>query len=113
MQQGFFSIQQTCPTCKGRGSLITNPCNMCHGTGQEQVAKNLSVNIPAGIDSGQRIRLSGKGEAGINGGPSGDLFVRVEVKKHKIFERKDNNLYCDVPISFAIAIDCLKYSIVC
>ena len=103
MQQGFFSIQQTCPTCKGRGSLITNPCNICHGTGQEQVAKNLSVNIPAGIDSGQRIRLSGKGEAGINGGPSGDLFVRVEVKKHKIFERKDNNLYCDVPISFAIA----------
>lgn len=103
IQQGFLSIQQTCPYCKGRGSLIKNPCNSCHGEGRIKEQKILSIKIPAGIDNGMRIRLSNEGEAGETGAPNGDLYVRVHVKEHKFFERDGNNLYCKMPISFATA----------
>lgn len=99
MQQGFFSVQQTCPTCRGRGQIIKDPCTACHGTGIQEENKTLSVKVPAGVDTGDRIRLSGEGEAGAMGGPSGDLYVQVSVKEHPIFVRDANNLYCDVPIS--------------
>ncbi len=103
MQQGFFSIQQTCPRCSGRGTIIPDPCSPCHGSGRVEEQKTLSVKVPAGVDSGDRIRLSGEGEAGESGGPSGDLYVQIQVKPHPIFTREDNNLYCQVPISFATA----------
>jgi molecular chaperone DnaJ len=103
MQQGFFSVAQTCPTCRGRGKTIKDPCNACHGQGRVEKAKTLEVKIPAGVDSGDRIRLSGEGEAGPNGGPSGDLYVQVAVRPHKIFERDGADLYCEVPVSFADA----------
>ncbi|MCC2638346.1 MAG: chaperone protein DnaJ [Moraxellaceae bacterium] len=103
MQQGFFSVAQTCPTCRGRGKTIKDPCNACHGQGRVEKAKTLEVKIPAGVDTGDRIRLSGEGEAGPNGGPSGDLYVQVSVRAHKIFERDGADLYCEVPISFADA----------
>ncbi len=103
MQQGFFSVQQTCPTCKGTGQEIRDPCTKCHGEGRVRVTKKLEVKIPAGVDTGDRIRLSGEGEAGINGGPSGDLYVQVVVKEHKLFTRDGDDLYCEVPISFATA----------
>ncbi|MES2917158.1 MAG: molecular chaperone DnaJ [Pseudomonadota bacterium] len=103
MQQGFFSVAQTCPTCRGRGKTIKDPCNACHGQGRVEKAKTLEVKIPAGVDSGDRIRLSGEGEAGMNGGPSGDLYVQVAVRPHKIFERDGADLYCEMPISFADA----------
>ncbi len=103
MQQGFFSVQQTCPRCHGKGSVIDNPCTSCHGQGRVQEHKTLSVKVPPGVDTGDRIRLSGEGEAGENGGPSGDLYVQVVVKPHGIFKREDNHLYCEVPISFSIA----------
>jgi len=103
MQQGFFSIQQTCPACKGVGTTISDPCNDCHGRGRIRKTRTLSVKIPAGVDDGDRIRLSGEGEAGRNGGPSGDLFVELRVSKHKIFERDGANLACEVPISFSTA----------
>ncbi len=103
MRQGFFTVQQPCPTCQGRGSIIKDPCNSCHGHGRVEKTKTLSVKIPAGVDTGDRIRLSGEGEAGEQGAPAGDLYVQVSVKKHPIFEREDNNLYCEVPINFAMA----------
>ena len=100
MTQGFFQVQQTCPKCRGRGSIITDPCQDCHGAGRVEEAKTLSVKIPAGVDTGDRIRLSGEGEAGPEGGPPGDLYVQVMVKEHEIFQRDGRNLYCEVPISF-------------
>lgn len=103
VQQGFFSIQQTCPKCKGKGKTITSPCGTCHGEGRKTEQKTLSVKIPAGVDSGDRIRLSGEGEAGENGGPAGDLYVQVRVKTHPIFQRDGSNLYCEMPISFVTA----------
>ena len=102
VSQGFFSVQQTCPNCRGTGKLIPNPCNTCHGTGVVQEHKTLSVKVPAGVDSGDRIRLSGEGEAGVNGGPPGDLYVQINVRSHPIFVREDNHLYCEVPISFPV-----------
>ena len=103
MQQGFFSIQQTCPRCKGAGKIITDPCVVCHGSGQVQETKTLSVKIPAGVDTGDRIRLAGEGEPGENGGPPGDLYVQVRIKPHPIFKRIGNDLACEMPISFATA----------
>jgi molecular chaperone DnaJ len=103
MQQGFFSVQQTCPTCRGKGSVISDPCDLCHGNGRVQEHKTLSVKVPAGVDNGDRIRLAGEGEAGESGGPAGDLYVQIMVKEHKIFSREENNLFCDVPISFGSA----------
>jgi len=103
MQQGMFSVQQTCPTCRGTGSVIKDPCGKCRGTGKTKEQKTLSVKIPAGVDTGDRIRLGGEGEAGEHGGPSGDLYVQVNVREHDIFTRDGANLYCDMPISFATA----------
>ena len=100
MQQGFFSVQQTCPTCHGQGTIINDPCNGCRGQGRVEETKTLSVKVPAGVDTGDRIRLSGEGEAGPAGGMAGDLYVQISVKKHDIFERDDANLYCEVPINF-------------
>ncbi|MCU7906424.1 MAG: molecular chaperone DnaJ [Candidatus Thiodiazotropha sp. (ex Epidulcina cf. delphinae)] len=103
MQQGFFSVQQTCPRCHGKGTMIDNPCPNCHAQGRVQEHKTLSVKVPPGVDSGDRIRLAGEGEAGESGGPPGDLYVQVAVKPHEIFNREDNHLFCEVPISFATA----------
>ena len=103
MQQGFFSLQQTCPKCRGTGQMITDPCPSCHGQGRTQEQKTLSVKVPAGVDNGDRIRLSGEGEAGEQGAPAGDLYVQIAIKPHPIFERDDNDLYCEVPISFTTA----------
>lgn len=103
MQQGFFSVQQTCPSCHGRGTQIKNPCRKCRGEGRVQDQKTLSVKIPPGVDTGDRIRLSGEGEAGANGGPAGDLYVQVSVRQHAIFERDGRDLYCEVPVSFVDA----------
>ncbi|MCQ8182453.1 molecular chaperone DnaJ [Methylomonas sp. SURF-1] len=103
MQQGFFSVQQTCPTCRGAGKQIKDPCPKCYGQGRVQETKTLNVKVPAGVDTGDRIRLAGEGEAGLNGGPSGDLYVQVQVKDHPIFTRDGANLYCEVPISFPMA----------
>lgn len=103
IQQGFFSIQQTCPSCHGEGRVITDPCKDCHGQGRVRESKNLTVKIPAGVDNGDRVRLSGEGEAGIHGGSAGDLYVQVGIKPHAIFERQDSDLYCEVPISFVTA----------
>lgn len=103
MQQGFFSIQQTCPACKGAGTVITDPCKSCHGRGRISRTKTLNVKVPPGVDDGDRIRLSGEGEAGRNGGPPGDLYVEIRIAPHKIFERAGADLSCEVPISFAAA----------
>lgn len=103
MQQGFFSVQQTCPTCRGTGKQIKDPCGACYGQGRVQENKTLSAKIPAGVDTGDRIRLAGEGEAGEFGGPAGDLYVQVQVKDHQIFTRDGANLYCEVPISFPTA----------
>ena len=103
IQQGFFSVQQTCPHCHGQGKTIKDPCNDCHGQGRVEERKTLSVKVPAGVDTGDRIRLSGEGEAGENGGPPGDLYVQVHVKPHPIFERDESHLMCQVPISVATA----------
>lgn len=103
IQQGFFSIQQTCPTCHGEGKVITDPCGACHGNGRVRESKKLTVKIPAGVDNGDRVRLSGEGEAGMYGGGPGDLYVQINVKKHAIFDRTDNDLQCEVPISFVVA----------
>ncbi len=103
MQQGFFQVQQTCPNCRGKGKIITDPCTSCHGRGRKEETKTLSVKVPPGVDTGDRIRLTGEGEAGPDGGPPGDLFVQMEVKNHAIFERDGKNLYCEVPINFAHA----------
>ena len=103
LRQGFFTVQQPCPTCHGRGKVIKEPCSKCHGDGRVERYKTLSVKIPAGVDTGDRIRLSGEGEAGEQGAPAGDLYVQVHVRQHHIFERDGNNLYCEVPINFAVA----------
>ena len=103
IQQGFFSVQQTCPHCHGAGKVIKDPCHDCHGWGRVEERKTLSVKVPPGVDNGDRIRLSGEGEAGENGGPAGDLYVQIHVKSHAIFERDGSNLMCAVPISLTIA----------
>jgi len=103
MQQGFFSVQQTCPACKGAGTTISDPCADCHGRGRKRKTRTLSVKVPAGVDDGDRIRLSGEGEAGRNGGPAGDLYVELRVARHKIFVRDGSNLSCEVPVSIATA----------
>lgn len=103
MQQGFFSIQQACPACKGVGKVIQDPCDKCHGRGRVSKTKKLSVKVPPGVDSGDRIRLSGEGEAGRNGGPPGDLYVEIRVKPHKLFERSGADLSCEFPVSIATA----------
>ncbi|XOD70198.1 MAG: molecular chaperone DnaJ [Sodalis sp. (in: enterobacteria)] len=103
MRQGFFSVQQTCPTCQGQGKIIKDPCIKCHGHGRVEKSKTLSVKIPAGVDTGDRIRLSGEGEVGEAGVNAGDLYVQIQVRKHHIFEREENNLYCEVPINYAMA----------
>ncbi len=103
MRQGFFSVQQTCPQCKGTGKLIPEPCVSCHGVGKTKNNKTLEVKIPAGIDDGMRIRSTGNGEPGTNGGPPGDLYIEIRVKKHEIFERDGDDLHCSVPISFTTA----------
>lgn len=103
MRQGFFAVQQTCPSCQGRGKIIKDPCHSCGGHGRVEKTKTLSVKIPAGVDTGDRIRLSGEGEAGEFGAPAGDLFVQVHVREHHIFTRDGNNLYCEVPVSFTMA----------
>ena len=103
MQQGFFSIQQTCPKCQGSGRYIADPCVACHGSGRVKKHKTLSVKIPAGIDEGDRIRLSGEGERGVNGGPAGDLYVQIHLKQHSVFQRDHDDLHCEMPISFAAA----------
>ncbi len=102
-RQGIFSIQQTCPRCRGQGKVISDPCIRCGGRGREQEQKTLSVKVPPGVDTGDRIRLAGQGEAGSRGGPPGDLYVQVEVLEHEIFNRNGEHLYCDVPISFVDA----------
>jgi molecular chaperone DnaJ len=103
MQQGFFSIQQTCPQCRGNGKIISDPCGSCHGNGRVRENKTISVKVPPGVDTGDRIRLTAEGEAGERGGPSGDLYVHVIVKEHLIFTRDGTSLHCDVPISFTMA----------
>lgn len=100
IQQGFFSIQQTCPSCHGEGQVITDPCQDCHGQGRVRESKKLTVKIPAGVDNGDRVRLAGEGEAGTHGGQTGDLYVQVSVKPHDIFDRQGGDLHCEVPISF-------------
>ena len=103
MQQGFFSIQQTCPRCHGSGKIVVSPCAACSGAGRVKQHKTLSVKIPAGVDEGDRIRLSGEGEAGMNGGPPGDLYVVIHLKPHPVFNRDHNDLHCEMPISFTTA----------
>ncbi|MCZ0811333.1 MAG: molecular chaperone DnaJ [Pseudomonadota bacterium] len=102
-QQGFFTVERTCPTCSGLGQIIKNPCKSCHGQGRVEKDRALNVNIPAGVETGTRIRLAGEGEAGMRGGPAGDLYIFIEVAKHDIFEREDNNLFCRVPVSMTDA----------
>lgn len=103
MQQGFFSVQQTCPKCHGTGKMVKDPCPTCNAAGRVKQQKTLSVKIPAGVDEGDRIRLSGEGEAGVNGGPTGDLYVVIHLKPHEIFQRDGGNLHCEMPISFTTA----------
>jgi molecular chaperone DnaJ len=103
MRQGFFSVQQTCPHCRGTGKIIPDPCSTCHGQGQVKHQKTLEVKIPAGIDSGMRIRSTGNGEPGTNGGPPGDLYIEIRIKQHDIFERDGDDLHCAVPVSFTTA----------
>jgi molecular chaperone DnaJ len=103
VSQGFFQLQQTCPRCRGTGTIVRNPCDTCLGQGRVRRTRTLSVKIPPGVDSGDRIRLSGEGEAGRNGGPPGDLYVEVQVQEHAIFERDGQHLSCEVPVSFATA----------
>jgi molecular chaperone DnaJ len=103
IQQGFFTMQQPCPHCRGTGKMIKEPCSDCHGEGLVQEHKTLQVKVPAGVDTGDRIRLQGEGEPGSHGAPSGDLFVEVAVKRHDVFTRDGTNLFCDVPLSFVTA----------
>jgi molecular chaperone DnaJ len=102
-QQGFFTVERTCPTCGGMGQIVKNPCRNCGGAGRLEKERSLSVNIPAGVETGTRIRLAGEGEAGLRGGPSGDLYIFIDVKEHPIFLRDGVNLYCRVPVSIATA----------
>ncbi|MCL4747907.1 MAG: molecular chaperone DnaJ [Burkholderiaceae bacterium] len=103
IQQGFFSIQQTCPTCHGSGKVIPDPCSACDGIGRIKKTKTLEVKIPAGIDDGMRIRSTGNGEPGVNGGPAGDLYVEIHLKAHQVFERRGDDLHCEIPISMVTA----------
>lgn len=103
MRQGFFAVQQTCPTCSGKGKIISDPCSPCRGQGRVEKTKTLSVKVPPGVDTGDRIRLSSEGEAGEHGAPAGDLYVQVHVREHHIFTRDGNNLYCEVPLGFTTA----------
>ena len=103
MQQGFFSVQQTCPNCHGSGTTISDPCTKCHGQGRVETTKTLSVKVPAGVDDGDQIRLAGEGEAGEKGGPAGDLYVQMRLKKHPVFHREEDDLYCEMPVSFFTA----------
>src|SRR5680860_1039306 len=103
MQQGFFSVQQPCPRCRGAGKVITDPCGTCRGQGRVEESRTLSVTVPAGVDSGDRIRLAGEGEAGSRGGRAGDLYVQIQVKPHALFTRDGHNLICKVPVSISIA----------
>jgi molecular chaperone DnaJ len=103
ISQGFFQLQQTCPRCRGAGTIVRNPCDTCLGQGRVRRTTKLSVKVPAGVDTGDRIRLSGEGEAGRNGGPPGDLYVEIQVREHAIFERDGAHLSCEVPVSFATA----------
>ena len=103
MQQGFFSVQQTCPHCQGAGTMISDPCGDCHGEGRIEEKKTLEVKVPEGVDTGDRIRLSGEGEAGINGGSAGDLYVQMHLKDHELFTREGDNLHCLMPIRFSQA----------
>ena len=103
MRQGFFSVQQTCPHCNGKGKIIADPCNTCHGQGQTKTNKTLEIKIPAGIDDGMRIRSTGNGEPGQNGGPPGDLFIEIRLRKHDIFERDGDDLHCQVPVNMTSA----------
>ncbi|MBI3373154.1 MAG: molecular chaperone DnaJ [Betaproteobacteria bacterium] len=103
MTQGFFSIQQTCPRCHGTGKIVPNPCATCSGVGRVKHQKTLAVKIPAGVDEGDRVRLSGEGESGVNGGPAGDLYVQVHIKPHAVFQRDHDDLHCEMPVSFATA----------
>ena len=102
-QQGFFTIERTCPNCRGNGRVIRNPCKACQGTGHVQKERTLGVDIPAGVEEGTRIRLAGEGQAGMNGGPPGDLYIFVSVSPHPIFQRDGHDLYCRCPISFTTA----------
>ncbi len=102
-QQGFFTVERTCPTCSGLGQIIKNPCKVCAGSGRVNKDRSLSVNIPAGVETGTRIRLAGEGEAGMRGGPSGDLYIFIEVVEHELFERDGPNLFCRVPVSMSTA----------
>lgn len=102
-QQGFFTVERTCPTCSGMGQIIQNPCKSCGGAGRVEKDRSLSVNIPAGVETGTRIRLAGEGEAGMRGGPSGDLYIFIDVAAHDLFERDGNNLFCRVPVSMSTA----------
>ncbi|MDP2805538.1 MAG: molecular chaperone DnaJ [Gallionellaceae bacterium] len=103
MQQGFFSVQQTCPRCHGSGKQISSPCGSCHGTGKIKQHKTLEIKIPAGIDTGMRLRHSGHGEAGSHGAPHGDLYVEIHIRPHNVFQREGDDLHCEMPISFATA----------
>ena len=103
IQQGFFSIQQTCAKCHGSGKVITDPCKSCDGVGRVKRQKTLAIKIPSGVDEGDRIRLTGEGEAGVNGGPAGDLYVQMTIKAHAVFQREGDDLHCEMPISFATA----------
>ena len=103
MQQGFFSINQPCPSCQGRGKTIKNPCNTCHGDGVTERSRTLEVNLPAGVDEGDRVRLQGEGEAGASGSPAGDLYVDIRVREHPVFKRNGADLYMDVPLGIADA----------
>lgn len=102
-QQGFFSVMRTCPNCQGKGTIIRNPCKECRGQGRVEKEKSLEVKIPAGVETGSRLRVSGEGESGVNGGPAGDLFVVIHVKEHETFERQGANLYSAVPVTFSQA----------
>ena len=102
-QQGFFTVERTCPTCAGMGQIIKNPCRACGGAGRIEKERALSVNIPAGVETGTRIRLAGEGEAGLRGGPTGDLYIFIEVKDHPIFQRDGVHLFCRVPVSITTA----------
>ncbi len=102
-QQGFFTVERTCPTCGGLGQIIKNPCKVCHGAGRVEKDRSLSVNIPAGVETGTRIRLAGEGEAGMRGGPAGDLYIFIEVREHALFQRDGVHLYCRVPVAMAAA----------
>jgi molecular chaperone DnaJ len=102
-QQSFLSIRRTCSTCGGVGQIIRNPCRECHGQGRKQAQRKMKINIPAGVDNGTRVRLSGEGQPGVNGGPPGDLYVFLKVKEHPFFERQENDLHCTIPINVAQA----------